>query len=423
MAYQDKDKKQKVRRLIDVEVSHVSLVDRPANRTPFKFVKRDGNTETDGAFPMNITLKNMFGSRPAEVTSVIANTEAKAIAVAKAIMDAGEVVVSETDGVFVARKRGTTASADERAIHLGKAAGVAYTIANLRKELVLYDMEGTDNFDEAVKKEGFVPGLMVGMEALHTTIRNIAMSDKASSAEAFRTGVSKAIADFGTYVDSMIDALPEKAFKFEKAMLAVVAPHLPTGPRPADGFSADIYDMIFGDAAAPVALVADDAAAVAAAAAAAQALADAAPAVVTTDTPAVSVAAAPAAPVVPAAPAVAPVVVAAADPAPKNFEQLPASQTPQTAPDLGEVLREAMGELTKNIGTQIADAVKPLNDRMTAYDANIGKLSKALGSAVASNPDGDDDAGNIIEISKGATQRGGEPPLMDTAYRASRNRG
>lgn len=415
MTHPKDDKKAKVQRLVDVDVTHVSLVDRPANRTPFKFVKRDDGTETQGAFPMNITLKNLFGSRPAEVTSVIADTQEKAVAVAKAIMDCETVTVDAKDGLFVARKTGSQPSGDERLIHLGKAAGVAYTVANLKKELVLYDMEGTDTFDEAVQKEGFVPGLMIGMDALHSVIRNIAMSDDTKDANTFKSKVDKALSDFGDYVGSLIEALPAKAFKFEKALVAI-APRPIAAPATPEGFNSEVYDMVFGKPPSPAAAAAVEGTPAAAQAAqeaaqeAAQTPAEATPAA----TPAEGAAAAPAAP---AAPDAAPV----AEAAPANLQELPKSAPDKGAPDFAEALNGAIAELTKNLGTQIAAAIKPLNEQVAAQGATIATLSKAVGGAVASTPEADDDS-NVVRLAKGASPvaSSGDIPLMDTAYRTNR---
>lgn len=411
MPYPEKDKrKRKVQRLVDVEVTHVSLVDRPANRTPFKAIKRD-EAETKGANAMNITLKNMFGARPAGVTSVMADTKAKAIAVANSLMDSENATVEEKDGVFIVRKSGTQPTPEERVIHMGKRAGVAYTVANLKKELVLYDMEG-ENFDDAVKQEGFVPGLMVGMEALHTTIRNIAMAEDTSSADVFRDKVAKAMDEFGTYVDSLIDALPERAFKFEKALLSVLSPNELNATRPADGFNAEVYDAIFGDdaqsptegaqgdtsAAAPDDAGKPDEVTQEAAPAPAGAEQDAAAGAKDGDT-----AEAEASPV-------------AAEPAPSNLEELPKGTPEQRSPTQEEIMAGLMEGLTKNVGDSIAKAMKPLTERLDVQDAAIQKMSKAVGGAVTSTPEED----NVITLEKSGGNAPGYgpdgPPLLDTAY-------
>lgn len=420
MDHPEKDKKRKVRRLVDVDVTHVSLVDKPANRTPFKFVKRDGSESEKGEFPMNITLKNMFGSRAPEVTSVIADTREKAVAVAKMLIDGDNAEITEQDGVFVVRKANAGESPEERLIHLGKRTGIAYTVANLRKELRLFDMDG-EGFDDAVKQEGFVPGLMVGMDALHQTIANIANAEDTNSPDVFRDKVSKAIEDFGNYVSSLIDALPEKAFKFEKALAAVAPAGSGKLHFTPEGFNAEVYDAVFGgEAPNPSADMKE---------------ADAAPTesapVEATDKPADAAPAAEASAPAEGAegadkPAQEADAAASAEgnevPKPDNLEELPEAPSKEAAPSMEEVVREALAELTKDVGKQIADAVKPLAERADATDAALDKLTKAVGGSVATTPE--EDADNVVRLSKGTEPGGGygggEPPLMDTAYNVNR---
>lgn len=415
MPYKDKkdDKKRKVRRLVDVDVTHVSLVDRPANRTPFKFVKREETPQEKGIKPMNIHLKNMFGSRGPEVTSVIADSRDKALAVAKMLLEGETAQVTEQDGVFVARKSGTESSPEERLIHLGKSVGVAYTVTNLRKELRLYDME-TEEFDDAVKQEGFVPGLMIGMEALHTTIRNIAMSEDTNSPETFRDKVQNAMQDFNEYVSSLIEALPAKAFKFEKAVAAVAhAPDTPLHYVP-EGFHAEVHDALFG-ASAPAQAPAQGQETPAPA----TATPEPAPQASAPESPAPAPAAQETQPPAQAT-ATAPEQADPADTKPSNLEELPPSQQGAqgvSGAQMNAALEEMLESLTKKVGDQIENAVKPLAARLDATDGAVSRLTKAVGGQVATTPEED---GNVVHLAKGQEQGefrgGGEPPLMDTAY-------
>lgn len=409
------DKRRKVRRLVDVEVTHVSLVDRPANKTPFKLIKRDQSQE--GESPMHISIKNMFGSRAPEVTSVIADTRPKAEAVAKMLMDGDKAEITEQDGLFVVRKAGTKPAEDERLIHMGKAAGVAYTVGNLQKELRLYDMEG-ENFTDMVQSEGFVPGLMVGMDALHATIRNIAMSEETNSADTFREKVANAMDEFAQYVDSLIGALPEKAFKFEKALAATGAQPIHFTP---EGFNAEVYAAVFGDEApTPSATMQENPAP------------ETTTETTTETAPAEQVTADPATP--PATPAQEtasqgetpqeqPAAASADDPPkPDNLEELPRGTPEQTAPTAEEVIERTMDALTKKMGESLAAAMAPVNERLAAQDRAVERLTKAMGSTVATTPDEDGD--NVVRLSKGEQKGesyGAEgPPLMDTAYNLKR---
>lgn len=420
MPTHDPDKKKhKVQRLVDVDVSHVSLVDHPANRTPFKAIKRDVEKTKEGT-PMNITLKNMFGARKPEITSVMANTAVKATAVAKMLMEGDEAILTETDGVHVVTKKGHVASDTDQVVHMGDALGVAYTISNVQKELALFDMEGT-SFEDSLQAEAFVPGIFIGMDALSETIRKVAMDENTKSADDFKKGVATAIAGFTKYIDSLIGALPEKAFKFEKATLGLVAPNKVGISVPAgDGFNTDVYDALFADEAettTEVAPTAEEAAATAELAAA-QAIVDAAALEAAPEGEASTTGEAASGEGKEAAPASEGGEEAAPEQeaAPANLEELPNKGAPAPV-DFGKELATALAGLTKTMGEQINTALAPINDRMKTQDASIAKMSKAMGSTVASTLEADDD--NVIELAKGTSKSGGGvPPLMDTAYRS-----
>lgn len=407
--------KKKVRRLHDVDVTHVSLVDRPANRTKFKFIKRDGSTAEEGQFPMNHMLKTLFGARSVAVASVIANTEAKAMAVAKMLLpDGATVEVTNTEGVFVAREQGVAASADERLVHMGKTAGVAYTLSNLAKELQLYGMD-VGTFDEAVKQEGFVPGIMIGMEALNITIRNIAMSEDTKDADTFRAGVKKAMTSFASYVDDLITSLPEKAFKFEKALVAIGGNTTASAALAGQGFTNEVYDAVFGTGASPdVATGATSAAPVAAVAEAGE-------------TPAADAGAsvAPAkAPEGQTAGAVAEAAKAEEPAAPANLQELPAgTAATDTRANFETEMKTALTDFAKSLTTQVAEgltkvteSVAALGARMDKQDGQVATLAKAVGGTVAGAPAVDPD-NKVVPLVKGEQ---GDIPLMDTAYRAKR---
>jgi len=243
---------------------------------------------------------------------------------------------------------------------------------------------------------------MVGMDVLHQTIFNIAMSEDTNSAADFSKAVTGAVAEFSKYVESLIGALPEKAFKFEKALAAVT----PQGTRALhftpEGFSAEVHDAVFGDEqpGTPKADMKDT---------------DAGKAGEGTDKGAETPAAA-----TPTgeAPKAGDTPAPAADAKPANLEELPEG-TPETkGASAEEIATAVIDAVTKSMGTQIADAMKPLADRLDKQDAAVGKLTKAVGGAVATTPEADDDD-NVVQLSKGdgaSGSGGGVPPLMDTAY-------
>lgn len=444
---QDLEKKKR-RRLSNVDVTHVSLVDRPANRTPFRFIKTEDHTATEGAFPMHVSLKNMFGLSAAQVTSVIAKDEATVRKLAPILMEGDEATITEQDGLFVARKSGTKPNDRETVIHHGKSAGVAYTVENMVKGLSLYDAETTD-FDEALRKNGFAPGVHVGVDALLQTIFNAAMSDDTSDPAAFKATVSKAVDQFGVYMGELIDALPATAFKFERGMMAGVTKALLAVRSPnkiGDGvpgsFDAEFYDSVFGDGEATTEAqdaasdagtpaegadasgegntpAGEDAAQTGSGEAQEAAKEGVHPAEHDADTPADSQ---PATVTDDDAAAEKDKAVAEAKDGEAVAKNDPPNLVPETKPappavDLEAAMSAMMDKLTKAIG----EAVAPITQRLDATDAAVQKVAKSMGETVLTEPDAD--SGNVVALSKGAQDASpgfSEPPLMDTGHRRVR---
>lgn len=426
MAHLELNKKKRKSRLVSVDVTHVSLVDRPANLTPFKFVKREDGAPNERETPMHIQLKNMFGSRKAVVTSVIATSGAMALSLAKMLLPEGaELETVEVDGVVQIRNAATPATEAEQVVHMGDELGVAYTVAHAQKELALYDMDSED-FNETIRKEGFVPGLMTGLDALHSTIRNIAMAEDTSSPEVFSTKVNKAMEGFSKYMDNLINGLPVNAFKFEKALVAVSPNQLQSPGAAPEGFNQEVYDAIFGEhaggttaEAAPEATPEGEAP-----------KADAAPAVDGTVTPEAAKAAPADAATDPTTDVAegaaeggeetdASVAAADADPAPANLEELPKGPNDGTpAPDMAEAIAAALAEITKTIGEKVDGLATSVTALDTKVQSQVADLQKAVGGTVASTPEEDDT--NVVDLSKANGTVSGEPPLMDTAYRGNR---
>lgn len=409
--------RKKVKRLHDVEAVYVSLVDHPANKTPFKFIKRAGAKSEEA---MNHSLLKMFGSRSPAVTSVIAKSQARAEALAKVLMpDAKEFTITKEGDVVQVRNSATPETEGEQVIHEGEKTGVAYTVANLDKALSLYDMDST-SFDEVVQKEGFVPGLMTGLDALHSTIANIAMSEEVTDADQFKKQVGDAIDAFSNYMDGLITSLPQTAFKFEKALIAVRSPNFDAANGVPGAFDAETYDAIFGDekpadgqeatAGGDTSdATADPAEPSEGGAQAAQSEAGEA------GSPSAEAATGEAG----AGDTASASQAAQDDPAPANLEELPKGEGEAT--DLEKVVAEAMAALTKSLEPQfkaITDSVGALSEKVDANDGKVEALSKSLGSTVATTPDTDEGGGNVVEIRKGA--EGGEPPLLDTAFAVNR---
>lgn len=423
MTHHDKDKKKR-KYLHNVEVSHVSIVDHPANQRAFQIIKRKDGAQ-NGEPTMHVTLKNPFRKSDAHVTSVIATDEARGLAAASVLINAECTVrKDEESGLYEIRKTGTQSGDHEQLVKPhDEEFGLAYTVVAERITKAL-DLFGSDSksFNEVIQKESFVPGLMSGLDALHTTIANIAMSEDTNSAEAFRTAVEDAVDDFKKYIGGMITSLPETAFKFEKAVVASGAdlPEGATRPLPG-GFDEETYNAIFGPAAratglAPASAEEAEGSEAADAAAVAEGQADASEGEAQAEVDAAA---------------------AHADDSDKDKEAVAAEATEATEPeaeteatddddpqptdsvDFEKALAAAMAAVTKSVGETIAAALQPVTEAQARTDAAVAKLSKTMGSTVVSEPEADG-AQNVVDLRKEATS--GHIPLLDTAYsRKNRN--
>lgn len=423
MAHLNLNKKDKKQRLVNVDVTHVSLVDSPANQTPFKFVKREDGTSTKKDKPMHVSLKNLFGSRGPAVTSVIASTEETATKLAKMLMaDVTKFTVSKEDDVVSVRNSETSPTNTEQIVHLGDKLGVAYTVEGVAKSLALYDND-SEVFADTLQKEGFVPGLYIGTDALQTTIRNIAMAEDTTSPEIFSKKVNKALEEFSKYIDNLVTALPVTAFKFEKS-LVVISPNQLAPSRAPDGFASDVYDALFGDndpkadadadvkadADADVKADADGDTKPAEADAADPADADASPADASGD---VTAAGADGDDGV-KADVDASLAVADADPAPSNLVELP-DDADTSVVDMEALMAAAVENITNAVGKQIETVAKTVDDLGTRLDNEVKSLTKAVGGSVASTPDEDN---KIVDLHKASNSDGSDIPLLDSAYRS-----
>lgn len=372
---------------------------------------------------MNTTLKNLFGKRAPTVVAVFADSEEKLRKVAPLLMEGESAEISQNGDNYQAVLKGADLK-NATFMHMGNRAGVAYAVANLEKAFAPYDIQ-TEDFDEAVKNEGFMPGMMTAMNALHDTIMNAAMSDDTNTPEAFSGKVMKAVDAFSAYVESLINGLPEKAFKFEKALTAATPS---TGPVALhftpEGFSQEVHDAVFGgEAPNPSAQMQDTTVEPEGGTQAQPAggKADPAPAAAPAGDKAASGGTPDAAGDTPDAGAGDTKAAADDPPKPDNLEELPegaAGNAPTV--DFDKALQAAMADLTKGIGTQIAEAMKPLADRLDTQDAAVAKLSKAMGTSVAGTPEQDT---NVVPLTKGeqAPSYGSEgPPLLDTAYNVNK---
>jgi len=202
------------RELSEMDVSRVSLVKRGANRIPFRIVKSDGEST------MSLNLSNLFLRKREILPSVIAvvlQPDADVELYSKALVEAGFEVdhVEETDEANTLMLKADSIPEDVTLYKVS--AGAALVIAGIQKGLQTFP--DSNDFAENIASAGFLPSFRVGHQILGETIGNIVFSE--GDAAETKSAVMKALNDFSGFIEGVMSAIPEEAFKCEDVVLAV----------------------------------------------------------------------------------------------------------------------------------------------------------------------------------------------------------
>lgn len=199
-------------------VSHISLVERGANRIPFKVVKEEQNMSG----LKGLDLGALFGRQKSE-----ADPQAEILAV---VTMKGETLPQVTTAIEAAGfSVGKSEELEDGSVvfHQGEGSDLDNTevirlndhVALVTKGFSPYSMsvlaDGVSFADQCAAK-GFYPGVNAIMETLSDTIRSI-VQNASSPAEA-KTAVSKLMSEASAYVSSFILALPPKAFGLDNGI-------------------------------------------------------------------------------------------------------------------------------------------------------------------------------------------------------------
>lgn len=197
-------------------VSFISLVERGANRIPFKIIKQE--KDMAGHFA-GLDLGSIFSTRKAETPPV--TPEVVAVVTMKgegfdSIKDQIEKVgfsiadAEEMEDGSVVFKQGDM-EGDTTVVRLSDHVGVVV------KGFSPYSMEMAVSedlsFSDACAAQGFYPGIRVVMEVLTSSIGSIAQ--KAETPAACAKAIDKMFDEAKAYVSSFVAGLPVKAFKLE----------------------------------------------------------------------------------------------------------------------------------------------------------------------------------------------------------------
>lgn len=199
----------KATKMIKPKADMISLVERGANRIPFKIMKQENEMKV---FDLGSIFTRKSEKGP-EVVGVVTMKGDKFDAVKDAIVASGFDVadVQEHEDGSVVFKQGDM-EGETTVVRISD------ELALITKGFSPYNMDlstaNGESFAEACAAQGFFPGVNTVMEVLSQSVRETLYSAKTPSEAA--SGIDKLFREAGAYVKTMVSSLPVKAFKMEQ---------------------------------------------------------------------------------------------------------------------------------------------------------------------------------------------------------------
>lgn len=213
-----------LRNLSELDVSFVSLVDRGANRLPFRIVKRTPQQEN----PMGIDLSRLAFrksaapvQKAAELLAIILAPEvAAATAEVQAVLKAEGVefglVEAYEDGTSAVTATKDFADGDHTVIRVSE---------NMAVVVKGFEPWGAAMADMPFAKVAQSQGFYSGLEGAMSTLRDMVYTKmtKADSPSSASSDLKALASEFADYVTALASALPEAVFKIERPLQAATA--------------------------------------------------------------------------------------------------------------------------------------------------------------------------------------------------------
>lgn len=213
--------------LKDVDVLRISLVDRGANRVPFRFVKRDSSSE-GGKDVIDFKLPLLKRALPIEVTAVAVGPDVDLEKAAEVVKNSGFETegrewAEAQDGNRVLPLVDDFDPAKGQFVKFSDQAGAFLSNA---KDL-LQKADGAMIFQENLGERQFLPGLSMATDALFASV--LKSLDEAGSAEQAVQEIKGVIDGFGAVVVEMAGKIPASLFKLETGLEALEDAGEPAG--------------------------------------------------------------------------------------------------------------------------------------------------------------------------------------------------
>lgn len=409
----------KAHELVDVDVGLISLVKRPSTRIPFSIIKSEDAKGGNKMFDLAQVFARKSEASAPIVTSVIVKGEASE-QMLKVLAEAGFTVekAETAEGVTI-YAQDVDYEGDVSVVKLNDT--VALTVPVLKTAAC--------SFAERCAAQGFYPSLSIATELLSCELHRAV--EKADSPSAAAQKVQTVVADFGSFMTSLVSGLPSLVFKAEAVIAKAEAEaagepaaETPAAEAPAAEAPAAPAEEIAEAPADPQVAAVPSTAAVPAPTAETELASDKEAAPVdsgehNSDAPAHE------------APTNAIADASAAAEAPKD-EAPPAAVEPVNPDNANEQLVDDPDNVAPGTQThaakadgptaeQIADIVKsalaPLADRIAQIETGVQKAEEKLGNQVFG---GVFDSGRANRQPAELEKSEGEPPLLDSGFRWGR---
>lgn len=201
------------------EVAYISLVDKGANRTPFKALKREDDPMDASK---NLDLGSMFRKKsepqevaPADLQAVVVH-KSKAETVASVLGHAG-IEVHETieheDGETVVLSLKADATGDDvEILKLANDEEVGLVVKHSKKMFQNWPNSDTP-YMEAVVQTGFMPSVNIAMDVLNSKLWDLLDGTRGDNVA---SEIGSLIDEFKAYIVTLAGSLPVTAFKMER---------------------------------------------------------------------------------------------------------------------------------------------------------------------------------------------------------------
>lgn len=204
----------KANELVAADIDFVSLVEKGANRSPFKIVKSEDAMSK--ASTLGAKISKFFSPAGDKAISAVCVRKSAAKKVFPLLKEQGYKVedgaIFKTDDIFILTQEGF--STDDIGSLIALNDDVAVATKDVIKAFDPWPM--SKDFDENVSAASFYPGFYGAMDSLSDTVHSILHgSDDPKEAQ---ESIDKATKSFSAYVSELISSLPTTVFKMEKEL-------------------------------------------------------------------------------------------------------------------------------------------------------------------------------------------------------------